>query len=800
VRSTLVCCVALFGLAPLLAEAAVGPDLAAYRRAESLRGDKVGAQVLNLSLSAVWAPHSDRFWYREQTPLGWRYLAVDPVGREQRPAFDHAGLATAVSKVLAQPVDADHLPLDDLAIEDSAATRISFETHGKRLTCDTRALSCEAAEPPATDRLSVVSPDGTLAVFVRDDNLWLRELKSGAVRPLTRDGAPHFSYGKMPDTGLLSILRQSTGKVFPPWGVTWSPDSTRLVVTRVDERAFPDYHFLQSVPYDGTLRPKLFSLRTPLSAETEKGSSEISIIDVRSGSLLRLNLGPEGLSRSYWWSRDDTHFFAIQGGDYSREVTLFDIDARTGAARSIFKERSPTFLQVSPLEYDEPAIRYLPHSNEFIWFSQRDGWNHLYLLDARTGAIKAELGAGPWSVQNIVHLDESRRLLFFTAVGRERGEDPYLRHLYSVGLDGRNLKLLTPEATDHSFPAPANPALLDALQALGFPNPRIERFAPSGHYFIDAASTVDKPPVFTLRSSDGRMVMALTRTEIAAAVKGGWIAPEPFRARAADGETDLYGLIVKPAGFDPAHTYPIVECIYNGPQVVTTPHDFEGGMTNWMMSCAQSFAQLGFVSLVMDGRGTPLRSKKFQDYIYNNLQEFALEDHVAVLKSLAAARGYMDLSRLGVIGHSFGGYTSMKAILGYPDFYKAAVSSAGPYDIYGMYPLDAFFEPPTFSGSTAAQGARLPTNWGNVDLTLQAGRLKGKLLIAYGDLDENAFPAVTVRMIDALIKANKEFDLLYMPNRSHAFDQEPYFIRRSWDFFVRNLMGVEPPKDYRFGE
>jgi dipeptidyl aminopeptidase/acylaminoacyl peptidase len=199
----------------------------------------------------------------------------------------------------------------------------------------------------------------------------------------------------------------------------------------------------------------------------------------------------------------------------------------------------------------------------------------------------------------------------------------------------------------------------------------------------------------------------------------------------------------------------------------------------------------------MDGRGTPLRSKAFQDYMYNNMQEFALEDHVAVLKTLAADRPYMDLTRLGVIGHSFGGFTAMKAILGYPDFYKAAVASAGPYDMYGMYPLDAFFAPPKFADQ-GGHTALVPNNWGNVDLTQQADRLKGKLLIAYGDLDENALPAITARMVNSLINANKEFDLIYMPNRSHAFSGEPYFIRRTWDFFVRNLMAAEPPKDYRF--
>ncbi len=246
----------------------------------------------------------------------------------------------------------------------------------------------------------------------------------------------------------------------------------------------------------------------------------------------------------------------------------------------------------------------------------------------------------------------------------------------------------------------------------------------------------------------------------------------------------------------------MIEDIYNGPQVVTTPHDFPDTMTGLMgLTQAESFAQLGFVVVMMDGRGTPMRTKAFQDYMYNNMAEFALEDHVAAIRQIAAARPYMDLTRLGVFGHSFGGFTSMKAILGYPDFYRAAASSAGPYDMYAMYPLDAFFKPPVFKdGSpTPTSVSDHPRNWGEVDLTRFADRLKGDLLLAYGDLDQNAYPEAATRMINALIAANKEFELIYLPNRSHAFVDEPYFIRRRWDFFVRKLENAEPPRDFAFG-
>ena len=779
--------------------AAPNEPLAMYQSAERTRGDKILPLALNLSIAPIWVANSDRFWMRLQSPDGWQYLAVDPQRRERRLAFDHARLAAAISDAAGRAVDAKHLAFNNPRV-DEARQRLNFESADSLLECNLAAYTCTAVRKPPRDPLSVVSPDGTMAIIAKDDNLWLRTVPSGGERQLTHDGEPHFSYGTMPGSSLLIVLQKSSGLKFPPFGVQWSPDSRRIIVTRVDERSLPDYFFLQSVPYDGTLRPKVISMRTSLSGESNKATGQVSIIDVKSGMQVVLKSAAEGLDSTLWWSSDRSHFFAIQGGDYSRSETLFDVDASTGDMRPVLQEQSDTFLQISPLEYDEPAVRYLDKSGEFIWFSQRDGWNHLYLVDARTGAIKAKLGDGPWSVQNIVFVDQARRLLYFTAAGREARQDPYYRHLYVVRLDGHSLRLLTPEPADHNFPGNSNPALRDALNALGLaPTPEPQLVAPSGRYFIDTWSTFDAPPQSVLRSSDGKIVMALAKADVSAVTKAGWLTPELVNAKAADGTSDIYGLLIKPRGFDASRRYPIVECIYNGPQVVTTPHDYEGAMSNWMANCAQSFAQLGFVTFVMDGRGTPMRSKAFQDYIYNNMQEFALEDHVAFLKHLAGERTYLDLSRLGVIGHSFGGFAAMKAILGYPDFYKAAVASAGPYNMYGMYPLDAFFALPKFAETGAGHDPNFPINWGNVDLTRQADRLKGKLLLAYGDLDENAFPAISAQMVNALIAANKEFDLIYMPNRSHAFSAEPYFIRRTWDYFVRNLLGAEPPKDYHFG-
>ena len=769
---------------------------AAYRRAEEARTGKMAARALNVAPSPAWDASSDRFWIRLDRIGGSGYVSFDPVHRTQRPAFDHVRLAQELGRLLSKPVDSEHLQLDGLTL-DEAKGSFSFSSGDQRIDCHLDTYRCEFESRGPAIPLSIASPDGARVILAKDNNLVLHDVRSGVERALTNDGIANFAYGKMPDAALLAVLQQTTGRRFPPFGVQFSPDGTHVVVMRVDERALPEYHFLQSVPTDNTLRPKVLTMRTPLSAEPYKAPVEVSVIDVASGRKKTVEVGEEGLSLPFWWSIDGTRLLALQGGDNTRKETLYEVDVETAAARQVFQEQSATFLQISPLEYDEPAVRFLQRSNEMIWFSQRDGWNHLYLLDLKTGVLKAQLGKGDWSVQNIVSVDEARRLVYFAAVGREHEENPYYRHLYSVKFDGTGLRLLTPGAADHAFPAPVNPAVRDALEALGLNARTPQTMSPSMKYFIDRSSTASSPPRTVLRKNDGNEVMVIAQTDSAALENTGWVAPEEVRETAADGKSQLYGLLFKPPHFDPNHRYAVVECIYNGPQVVTTPHDFEGVLTQWMGRCGESYAQLGFVSLVMDGRGTPMRSKAFQDYMYNNMQEFAVEDHVAFLKELAAARPYLDLDRLGVVGHSFGGFTSMKAILGYPDFYKVAVSSAGPYNMYGMYPLDAFFAPPVFDGGWSPK--KRPTNWGNVDLTQQAERLKGKLLIGYGDLDENAYPASTAQMINALIAANKEFDLIYMPNRTHAFEEEPYFIRRSWDYFVRNLLHQEPPKDYQFG-
>lgn len=782
--------------APAACDAVPKVGIADYARAEQMLGKNIGAKLRNGAIDPTWLPDGNRFWYREEKVSGWQYVTVDPVRATKRPAFDAAALAKAIAAVVGKAPDPNSLTLGDLKFSDDSGMRIAFGAGGFALECDLSRYICKGSKAAPADPYVAVSPDGRLEVFARDDNLWLKTLATSQVRQLTHDGSAHFAYGKLPDNALLSVLSQSRGFNLPLYGIDWSPDSHHIVATRVDERKLEPYDFLQLVPYDGDRRPRLISIRTPLSGEPA-APVEVSIIDVDTGSTERPSVGPLGLSPEHYWDPTGSRFMAMQGGDYSRQETLYEVAVATGRVRKVLQESSRTFLQISPLEYDEPALRFIPERNELIWFSQRDGWNHLYLVNAATGRIEAKITHGDWDIQNIIRVDSKARRIYFTAVGREPGQDPYWRHLYVADFHGTYIKDLTPKPADHEFAGQVNPALAAPLRALGLYVSTPELISPSGRFMIDTYSTLQEPPVSVLARIDGTPVMHLETADASAAYASGWIAPEPFTVKAADGKTSLYGLLIHPAHFNPECRYPIVDAIYNGPQVVTTPHDFVDGLGGPFTSDAQAFAQLGFVVVMMDGRGTPLRSKAFQDYIYNNM-DFALPDHAAAIRQLAAAHPYMDINRVGIYGHSFGGYAALAGILRHGDLFQVASASAGPYDLYAQYALDAFFAPPRYAnGASQPSGpGDYPRNWGDFDLTRDAANLKGRLLLGYAGLDENAYPGEAARMISALTEANKSFDLIYMPNGSHGFSQDPYFIRRRWDFFVRNLLGATPPDNY----
>lgn len=766
---------------------AVGAGLNEYRRAEALLPQNIRHRFRNLSLRPVWLPDAKRFWYRRQTGGGWQYIAVDPEAGRRQPAFDHARLASGLSQALARSVSPQHLPLDELQFASPDASVIRFAVDAGRIAkCSLIRNTCQIEARLEAAGL-LVAPDGSRAALIRNDNVWLRMLPEGAERALTTDGQPDFAYGHAPELAYQAAGIQTNRVPARITGLYWSPDSRLLVAARSDERSVPDFAYIDYLPLNGDRRPRIVRGKHTLAGEGARRLTDVSIIDTQTGTKRSIDTGGVGLYEQYWWHPSGKSFLALRRATpryYLREQELVEVTVADASVRTIVRDSSNTFLQSTAIPTDEPAVRYLPATNEAIWYSQRSGWGHLYLVDVATGETRSQITSGEGSVHCIIQVDEKKRRVYFTATGREPEQNPYFRHLYSVGFDGSDLRLLTPEPADHIFPCGVNPQFPPPL-----PAPPPDLISPDGQYVIDTYSTVMQEPVSVLKRIDGRKIMTLEKGDAADARRAGWTAPEPFVVKAADGVTDLYGVIFKPTDFKPDRRYPVINRIYGGPQMVITPHNFADAALDGPSVEAQSLAQLGFVVVILDGRGTPMRSKRFHDYAFNTLGDRALEDHVAAIKELARRHAYLDLDRVGVVGNT--SHLPLRALVRYPQVFKAAVATANIHDLsYARDNWDMLYVPPVSVSDR-------PSNWPRIDVSREVDRLRGHLLLAYGDLDDNVYPVDAVNLIDALIKANKDFELVYLPGRRHAIDNESYLVRRQWDFLVRHLQGIEPPRDYR---
>ena len=455
----------------------------------------------------------------------------------------------------------------------------------------------------------------------------------------------------------------------------------------------------------------------------------------------------------YWYENSNAMYFTQQTRGY-KYGKLIEADAETGKSRVVISEYDDMFFDRSVIE-----AHPVHNGEEIIWHSERDGWHHLYLYDGKTGKLKNQITAGEWLVRSVVRVDEKKRQIFFMGAGREAGSDPYYTYLYKINFDGSGLQLLTPETATHDV-----------------------TLSPDGRCFIDTYSRVDLAPVTILRrASDGNNILDLEKADIDDLIDYGYKYPEAFKVKARDGKTDVYGVLYRPINFDPSKKYPIVEYTYSGPHSFYSPKSF------WAYrSRLHSVAQLGFIVVQMDGMGTGKRSRAFHEVSYRNLQDGGLEDHITGIRQLAEKYPYMDVNRVGIFGYSAGGYDAVNALLRYPDFYKVGMSASGNHD----HRMD--------KADWNEMWMDFPVGQHYIDNSniTRAHMLKGKLLLALGDIDNNVPPFGAFRLVDALVKANKDFDLLILPNRYHDLGYSPYFVRRMWDYFVKHLHNVEPPKEF----
>ncbi|MBI1775913.1 MAG: DPP IV N-terminal domain-containing protein [Proteobacteria bacterium] len=775
-------------------QASLPPRLTAadYARAEAFLPWNMKKRVRNAEIRPYWIGDSDRFWYRRERVDGHEFVLVEAASGERGPAFDHAALAKSLAEATGQSVRPMRLPFDFIEPENAG---IGFAALGGRWFFDAKTATCRKVRPPPASPSESASPDGVWVAFAREHNLWLRKVASGAERRLTQDGIEAYAYAKSPDSNLSAISHRLAGIALPP-AVLWSPDSRHLVTHRLDERAVATLHLLQSVP-SGSARPVLHIQRIAMPGEAHVPLLQHLVIEVASGRIVEALTAPQlagqgsSIERGHVWWGDGATVYILDFARAEKSVRMLALDAAGGGVRTVIEERAETFVELRHGPGGRPNVRVIGGGAEVIWFSQKDGWGHLYLHDGRTGELKNRITEGSFLVRSVLHVDPAQREIYFTAGGRDRGIDPYWRKVYRASLDGSRLECLTPDDADHTVFQQAPVAPRDFTPDKVLPQPT--GVAPSGRFFVATASRIDVPSVTSLSRADGTLVATLETADVGEALGQGWRWPEPFTVKAADGVTDLYGAIWLPSHFDPARRYPVLDLIYPGPQRTQTPkRSFAADeLTQYCMP--QVFAELGIVVVAIDGRGTPYRSKEFHDVAYQTQHDPGnLGDHIAGLQALAKRRPYMDLERVGITGHSGGGFASVRAMLAHPDFYKVAVASSGNHDQQGY----SFVWGEKYIGPVV----RRPDGTSNYDSQVNlrlAERLQGKLMLAYGDMDDNVHGALTLQLADALIKANKDFELVVLPNANHpGVSSHPYFIRRKMDFFLRHLVGAEPPGEY----
>jgi len=743
-----------------------------YARAERFLPWNTDKYIINADLKHHWIGDTDSFLYKHWTSSGGKqFLKVDAATGRQQPAFDHLVIADELSRLNEISVNSNQLPFDFFTY--NTEQEIEFQVSDKRYRCS--GSSCALIKSPASPVKpgESPSPDGKWAVYFKDHNLWLRALDGSADFALTEDGVEDYMYGTSIGTDLSPITRQRLGIADAPL-VMWSPDSTKIVTQRIDQRQVKMLHLLQYAPEDGSSRPILYSYRYAMALDENKPMADFFLFDIRQNSMQKVDYPPIPLQvvphinpifKDAWWQVDSSSFYFVHRHEFAKGFSIHRVDAKSGEVTKLVDQsgEGPTFP--GPSQAMPALVRSLVDGG-LIWYSNQSGWGHLYYRDSLSGETQ-QLTSGDWPVLDIIRIDEETGPVFFLRGKPESEGNPYLRYLASVKFDGTDLQLLTPEIGMHQVQS--------------------QSFSPDGKYFVDNYSSLDQPGIATVRNSDGQLIAELQRADISALEKSGYVAPESFQVIAADGKTRLWGTLHKPSNFDPEKFYPVIDSIYPGPQAGRVQHSFSAALFEFMG--AQALGELGFIVIAVDGRGTPGRSRSFHFDADGSLLDKAgyLDDHISSIKQLAETRSWMDLDRVGIYGHSGGGYASTHALLRYPDFFKVAVSSSGNHEQRAYHPAwgENYLGEDDGTNYTAAS---------NPDL---AANLKGSLFLIHGAMDDNVHPAHTLQLVDALIRANKDFDLLILPNANHGIEAEKtYYYRRLWDYFVRNLLGATPPVNY----
>jgi len=743
-----------------------------YQKAESMMGYSTQQYIDRGSVNANWFGE-DKFWYRVLTPEGSEFIVVDAVKGTRSVAFDHAKLAAVLASSTGRTYKPSMLPFQSITYS-TDGNSIYFRAEGKQwkydlknntVVADTTQLRSNMGGQQGGGRFrgggnEVRSPNGNKAAFIKDYNLWVRDIKTGQQTQLTTDGVKDFGYAT-DNAGWTSSDRPV---------LRWSPDSKKIATFKQDQRNVGDMYLTST----NVGHPNLKQWKYPLPGDKDIAMIHRCIINVDEPKVIMFTIAPDphraslsddisssGTFDDVDWNADGSELAFLSTSRDHKNEKMRVANAATGEVRDVFEETVAT-----QYESGQGAInwRYLPKTKEFIWYSERDDWGHLYLYDAGTGKLKNQITKGNWVVLRVTKVDEKNRVVYFIANGLQQ-ENPYFSQLCKIGFDGKNFAVLTPDPGTHSV-----------------------SWSPSENYFVDTYSKPDVPSVSVLRDKNGKKIADLEKTDVSRLKATGWKPPVPFSVKAHDGKTDIYGLMFTPSNLDPTKKYPVVDYIYPGPQ--------GGSVGSWAFSSGrgdhQALAELGFVVVLIEGTSNPDRNKSFHDMYYPNMSENTLPDQVTGIRQLSQRYAYIDTNHVGIWGHSGGGFATAAAMFRYPDFFKVGISESGNHDNrnYEDDWGERYIGLLTKSGPSDNYEAQANQTY--------AKNLKGKLMLAHGLMDNNVPPYNTWLVVEALDKAGKDYDLVVFPNAQHGYGSySPYMMRRRWDYFVKNLLGKEPPKEYQ---
>lgn len=714
-----------------------------YNRAYALREKYNAKHVLYAGVVPHWVDQTSAFWYVRQTEKGKEYVKVDAASKKRTALFDQQKMASALTEKAGREINAYNLPLQNCRLNISLDT-LRFQLDGKfwAYSIKNNRLLDEGVIPSRgkerhwmevddeKEGSPVTSPDGKWTAFIKNDNVYVREVATGKEKQLSQDGTLSNYYSSY---------------------IQWSPDSKSVVSCRIRPVEKRYVYYVESSPADQA-QPKLHK------QEYAKPGDELRfkvpcIFEVESGR--RLIPSTELFSHQYelsgpMWNADSKAITFEYNERGHKVYRVLEMSAVDGSVRTLIEEKEEKYVN-----YPRIYRNYLSDGKRIIWSSERDNYNHLYLYDRATGKPLNQITKGEWYVRGVQHVDEANEVIYFSANGMKKGEDPYLIHYYKINFDGSNLVELTPEEGMHQC-----------------------WYSSDYKYLVDVYSKVDQAPIAVLRDAkNGKIRMQLDKADISALLANGWKAPEVFSAKGRDGKTDMWGVIYRPSNFDPSKKYPVIEYIYSGPGDQYVPKTFSS--YNWWMT---SLAELGFIVVQVDGMTTSFRSKEFEEVCYKNLKDAGLPDHIAWIKAAAQKYPYMDIDRVGIFGCSAGGQESTGAVLFHPEFYKAAYSACGCHDNR----MDKIWWNELWMGYPVDESYSACSNVDNAHL------LSRPLMLVVGELDDNVDPASTMQVANALIKANKDFELVVIPGAHHTMGED-FGEHKRYDFFVRHLMGVTPP-------